>query len=153
MGLARFLLVAGGLTATLVPSAPLPAAAAPRPVVAVVHELVFDTPLTDFVRTASSPTRDRRLDWRTDLCSAPVLGSSGHSFDFSRACRRHDFAYRNFSRMDAGRRWTASLRARVDAVFRGATRAECLPRRATLRVRCMLWAETYYRAVRIYAGP
>lgn len=153
MGLSRFLVVAGGLTATLVSSAPVPASSAPRPVASVVHELVFDTSITDFVRTATSPTRDKRLDWRTDLCSAPVLESSGRSFDFSRACRRHDFAYRNLSRLDGGRRWTAALRARVDAVFRGDMRADCLPRRATLRVRCLLWAEAYYRAVRIYAGP
>jgi hypothetical protein len=153
MRLARFLVVAGGLTATLVSSAPLPASSAPRPVAVVVHELVFDTPLADFVRTATSPSRDRRLDWRTDLCSAPVIESSGRSFDFSRACRRHDFAYRNLSRMDGGGTWTSDLRARVDAVFRTDMRADCLPRRGTLRVRCMLWAETYYRAVRIYAGP
>lgn len=153
MGLPRFLVVAAGLTATLVSSASQPAVSAPRPVAVVVHELVFDVSLADFVRTATSPGRDRRLDWRTDLCSAPVVESSGRSFDFSRACRRHDFAYRNYARMDGGRRWTASLRARVDAVFRADMRADCLPRRASLRVRCLLWAETFYRAVRIYAGP
>ncbi len=153
MGLARFLVVAAGLTATLVSSAPQPAVSAPRPVADVVRELVFDVSLADFVRAASSPGRDRRLDWRTDLCSAPVVESSGRSFDFSLACRRHDFAYRNLSRVDGGRHWTAPLRARVDEVFRADMRADCLPRRATLRMRCLLWAEAYYRAVRIYAGP
>ena len=153
MKLARFLVVAAGLTATLVSSAPLPAASATQRPVDVVNELVFMTSLHDFVVTASSSRRDPRLDWRTDLCSAPVVESSGKSFDFSRSCRRHDFAYRNYSRLGGARLWTASLRARVDTVFRADMRSECTSRQGSMRVRCLLWAETFYRAVRIYAGP
>jgi hypothetical protein len=129
-------------------------AASPPPAPhAVVRSLVFGTSLKQFISTADSGTRDTRLDWTTDGCSVPVIGSTGRSFDFYAACRRHDFAYRNLGRLDKGKWWTPQMRARVDSVFRKDMLTDCALRpRATKRT-CTAWAETFYRAVRAYAGP
>src|SRR5215210_4952981 len=43
--------------------------------------------------------RRHRLDFSSDDCSAPVVGSSGASFDFTEPCVRHDFGYRNYGRL------------------------------------------------------
>lgn len=130
-------------------------AATPAPPAAhvVARQLVFSTPLVQFVKTAESHARDQRLTWTTDGCSVPVLGSTGRTFDFSDACRRHDFAYRNLGKLDNGKWWTAKMRARVDAVFKKDMLSDCKKRSHSTRTSCSAWAETYYRAVRIYAGP
>lgn len=129
-------------------------AASPPPAPHVVaRSLVFSTSLKKFVSVADSDKRDSRLDWSTDGCSVPVIGSTGRSFDFYDACRRHDFAYRNLGRLDGGKWWTPQMRARVDAVFRRDMLADCAARQATTKRSCTAWAETYYRAVRVYAGP
>lgn len=128
--------------------------AAPPPAPHVVaRSLVFNTTLKKFVAVAESGKRDSRLDWTTDGCSVPVLGSTGRTFDFYDACRRHDFAYRNLGRLDGGKWWTAQMRARVDSVFKKDMLSDCAARSASTRPSCNAWAETYYRAVRIYAGP
>lgn len=119
----------------------------------VTSRLTFSVSLAQFIATADSPDRDARLDWTTDGCSAPVVGSTGRSFDFTDACRRHDFAYRNFQDIDSGKKWTSSLRDRVDRRFRTDMRAHCAQRSVIDRTPCKWWAETFYRFVRTYAGP
>ena len=123
--------VASLLLAACMTAAPPP----PAPHV-VVRSLVFDTSLARF-----------------DGCSVPVLGSTGRTFDFFDACRRHDFAYRNLGRLDDGKWWTPQMRARVDSIFRRDMLANCAGRQPSARATCNAWAETFYRAVRIYAGP
>ena len=140
--------VASLLLAACMTAAPPP----PAPHV-VARSLVFDASLARFVRTADSQSRDARLNWTTDGCSVPVLGSSGRTFDFFDACRRHDFAYRNLGKLDGGKWWTPQTRARVDSVFRRDMLANCAGRQPSARTTCNAWAETFYRAVRIYAGP
>ena len=140
--------VASFLLAACMSAAPPP----PSPHV-VARSLVFNTTLKKFVAVAESGKRDSRLDWTTDGCSVPVLGSTGRTFDFYDACRRHDFAYRNLGRLDGGKWWTAQMRARVDSVFKKDMLSDCAARSASTRPSCNAWAETYYRAVRIYAGP
>ena len=135
------------VTACLGGGRPLP------PAHSVVETLVFRTTLASFIRTAESSLHDVRLDWSTDGCSAPVVGGSGRTFDFGDACRRHDFAYRNLSRLDGGRWWSATMRARVDRVFRNDMTAACARRSATSRPSCNAWALVFYRAVRAWAGP
>jgi Prokaryotic phospholipase A2 len=128
--------------------------ASPPPAPHVIAEsLVFQTSLTKFIAIADSDTRDSRLDWSTDGCSVPVIGSTGRSFNFYSACRRHDFAYRNIGKLDGGKWWTASMRARIDAVFKKDMLANCAVRPTTTKRTCVAWAETFYRAVRAYAGP
>lgn len=119
----------------------------------VAEKLIFQSTLSAFIRAADSKNRDPRLDWSTDGCSAPVVGSTGRSFDFYNACRRHDFAYRNFTKFDGGKLWTPSLRARIDAVFKKDMLNDCARRATSMRTSCRSWVDLFYSVVRAYAGP
>jgi hypothetical protein len=136
------LVVAAGLSVTPLPSAQ-----------SVAETLLFRNSLPAFVAIADSPTHDVRLDWSTDGCSAPIVQSTGRSFDFYNACRRHDFGYRNMSRFNDGRVWNAKLRLRIDGQFRKDARASCASKIRITKRQCLAWAETYYRAVRIFGAP
>jgi len=114
---------------------------------------VFSTPLSEFIAAADDPKHDGQLVWESDKCSAPVLGSAGRTYDFTDACRRHDFAYRNFSRIDGGKKWTKALRERVDRRFLSDMRNSCAARKSVERAACRTWADLYYAAVRRYGGP
>ena len=119
------------------------------------QQLLFATPLTAFVSVAERGM-PRSLDWSTDHCSAPLVGNTGRSFDFTHSCRRHDFAYRNlkaFDRLDPNRWWTSTWRARADEQFRRDLRSQCVDRPLHQRITCRWWAEIFYRAVRTFAGP
>lgn len=124
----------------------------PPPANVVAERLVFNTSLTKFIQVADSKGRDKRLTWTTDGCSAPVLGSTGRTFDFYNACRRHDFAYRNIGKLDGGKWWTPEMKAKVDAVFKKDMLANCKKRPRTARATCSAWAEVFYSAVRVYVG-
>lgn len=119
------------------------------------QQLMFATPLSVFVavaNTAMPPT----LDWTTDHCSAPLVGNTGRSFDFTHSCRRHDFAYRNLKRFDRDAPntwWTATWRARVDEQFKRDLKSQCAGRPLNQRIPCRWWAEIFYRAVRTFGGP
>lgn len=117
------------------------------------EKYVFSTPLSAFIAAAERTDRDARLDWTTDNCSAPVLGSAGKTYDFTDACRRHDFAYRNLARLDNGRRWTHALRLKVDNRFLADMRNHCAHRPSVQRTACRAWATLYFDTVRRFAGP
>ena len=136
------LVVAAGLSVTPLPSAQT-----------VAETLLFHTSLPAFVSIADSPLHDARLDWGTDGCSAPIVQSTGRSFDFYDACRRHDFAYRNMSRFKNGRVWTEALRLRIDERFRKDMRSSCSTRDVITRTQCLAWAETFFRTVRRFGAP
>ena len=138
------LVVAAGLSVT-----PLPLPTAQT----VAETLLFRTSLSAFVAIADSPTHDVRLDWSTDGCSAPIVQSTGRSFDFYNACRRHDFGYRNMSRFKNGRVWNETVRLRIDGQFRKDARASCTSKLRLTKVQCLAWAETYFRAVRSFGTP
>jgi len=138
------LVVAAGLSVT-----PLPLPSAQT----AAEALLFRTALPTFVATADSPEHDARLDWTTDGCSAPIVQSTGRSFDFYNACRRHDFGYRNMSRLKNGRLWSQALRLRIDEQFRKDARASCTSKLRLTKVQCLAWAETYFRAVRSFGTP
>lgn len=129
-----------------------PVAAPPDPWT-VANRLVFSVPLAQFVSEADSPSHDTRLDWTSDGCSAPVIGSSGRSFDFTAPCRRHDFAYRNLGRFAGGTKWTPSLRNRVDQRFLTDMRSHCGSRPQIDRGTCRTWANLFYTVVRGFSGP
>jgi hypothetical protein len=144
-----------------------PAAAGPAPLdppvvhsatvdLAYVERLLYATPLEVFV-AAVATRRDRWFDWSTDWCSAPLVGNTGRSFDFTKACRRHDFGYRNLRLLDArygrGRFWTATTRERVDRNFKADMRLDCAVRPWWEHATCTNWVEIYFRAVRIAGGP
>jgi hypothetical protein len=123
------------------------------PPVAAVHSVMFRTSLASFVSLAHSSHRDMRLDWSTDGCSVPVIGSTGRTFDFTDACHRHDFGYRNFKALENGKWWTPTLRHRIDRVFHHDMMHDCNRRPKTAQKLCRAWAKTFYKSVRAYAGP
>ena len=64
----------------------------------VITRIAFDLDLTTFARQRTTLSRAYpELDWSTDGCSAPLIGSEGRTFDFRIPCARHDFSYRNFT--------------------------------------------------------
>lgn len=138
------LVVAAGLSVTPLP---LPAAQS------VAETLLFRSSLPAFVASADSPAHDVRLDWSTDGCSAPIVQSTGRSFDFYNACRRHDFGYRNMSRFKNGRVWSETLRLRIDEQLRKDMRSSCNTRDVISRTQCFAWAETFFRTVRRFGTP
>jgi hypothetical protein len=102
--------------------------------------------LQEFVAYRGSPRRDRQLDFSTDLCSAPVVGSRGESFDFAEPCLRHDFGYRNYARLGL----FEERRRVVDERFLADMRDHCSTRPAREVVRCLAWARAFYLAVRAF---
>ena len=150
------------------PHGPSPDAEAAR-----VEQLLFATSLEAFDRTARAPVAsDRNLDWSTDLCSAPIVGNAGRSFDFSPACRRHDFGYRNFKLLDRrytcaarpladycrpgswhyGRWWNEWRRKMLDDLFSLDMKVLCDRRPLWERARCHLWRGVFYLSVRTMGG-
>lgn len=113
--------------------------------------------ITDFTNAANA-TGDRWFDWTTDWCSAPLVGSSGRSFDFHAPCRRHDFGYRNLQLLEqryhgGGAYWNSTSRKRVDQQLLTDMRAHCRARPWYEEATCRLWADTFYAAVRVAGGP
>ena len=77
---------------------------------AYVERLLYSTSITSFVAAVDS---DDWYDWSTDSCSAPLVGNTGRSFNFTNSCRRHDFGYRNLQLLDrryGPGHWTGSTR-------------------------------------------
>ena len=124
---------------------------------AVVDRLVFEVSLARFRVERSRAKRTQRwLITSTDGCSAPLVGSTGKSFDFRLACERHDLAYANYpalARVDSAVTWDAALRARVDDQFQRDLQESCLRRRHSERLRCDAWVVVFFHAVRLAAGP
>ncbi len=82
-----------------------------------------------------------RFDWSTDLCTRAPENPFG--FDFTNACRRHDFGYRNY-RTDFARH-----KKRVDESFRADLRRICDARRLSAQPLCNVTAFAYFEAVRL----
>jgi hypothetical protein len=120
-----------------------PSEAVPAP--ALVDRLMR-VELGEFLAYRHSPERDPRLDYSTDLCSAPLLGSSGPTYDFTEACLRHDFGYRTYGRLGL----IDERRRAVDERFLADMRGHCLRRPGEEIISCLGWARAYYRAVRAF---
>ena len=139
-----------------VPTTPVIASSSPIDS-GVVDHLVFNTPLARFRNERARTKRVHRwLITTTDGCSAPVVGSSGQSFDFRLACERHDLAYANYAalaQLGIGYEWSAALRAVVDDQFQRDLQASCVKRRRSERLRCDAWAVVFFHAVRLAARP
>ena len=99
----------------------------------------------------SDPDRPRPgyLVWESDGCSAPVLGRG--PFDFTLACNRHDFGWRNLKHIDGDDvpTWQVENKDRVDAGFLHDMRKRCAAVPAIVRIGCDTTARVYYTAVRL----
>jgi len=99
----------------------------------------------------SDPAKPRPgyLLWESDGCSAPVLGRG--PFDFTLACNRHDFGWRNLKNIDAPQvpTWQVENKDRVDAGFLYDMRVRCAAVPAIVRIGCDTTARVYYTAVRL----
>jgi Prokaryotic phospholipase A2 len=119
---------------------------------AFVEQMLYTTPMSGFVASVGS---DPWFDWSTDFCSAPLVGNTGRSFNFTKSCRRHDFGYRNLHRIEARYgvdEWNSANRLRVDRQFLTDMRNHCHARPWYDQPTCLAWAETFYAAVRIGGG-
>lgn len=96
--------------------------------------------------------RSGTWDLSTDLCSfAP---DAGPTFDFRRACIRHDFAWRNLKRLDTQRSEridTSARRVRATGLFLADMRVACDARSGVARTTCRTVATSYHRAVLLVA--
>lgn len=145
---------------TLAAPAPATGTASPTTDWASVETLAFDSTLAEFsaiARDTGHRLHDPRLDWSTDLCSAPLIGNTGRSFDFTASCRRHDFGYRNLRLLErrwgwGSRYWNPDNRERVDRRFLTDMLGHCAGRSWWLRWSCRTWAWIYFLAVRAAGG-
>jgi hypothetical protein len=118
-----------------------------------VEQMLYGTSISGFVTSVGS---DPWFDWSTDYCSAPLVGNTGRSFNFTNSCRRHDFGYRNLQLLE--RRygddlWNGTSRRRVDQQFLADMKSHCRGRAWYDQPTCFAWAETFYGAVRVAGGP
>lgn len=99
----------------------------------------------------SDPAKPRPayLVWESDGCSAPVLGRG--PFDFTLACNRHDFGWRNLKNIDDDQvpTWQVENKDRVDAGFLHDMRIRCAAVPVVVRIGCDTTARVYYTAVRL----
>lgn len=95
------------------------------------------------------------LNWTNDSCSAPLLGDS--AWNFSSACKRHDFGYRNLQRAQrdfpASTFWSGRNRNAVDSNFHGDMLDRCNEWNVGVRPLCIVDANLYYGAVQAFGGP
>ena len=115
-----------------------------------VSYVMFDIDFRTFTREKFSLKRAYPfLDWTTDGCSAPVVGGEGRSFNFTHAYVRHDFGYRNTKKLG---QFNEMVRTKLDEQFHRDLESSCATQVRTRKIRCLMWAETFYVAVRATGG-
>ena len=119
--------------------------------VEAVRHIEFDLDIATFTRQRFSLRRQyHTLDWTSDGCSAPIVGSQGRSFNFRSACNRHDFGYRNFKNLGL---FDTSTRTLIDEQLHRDMNTYCDSQRRTFKVRCIALSEIFYTMVRAAGGP
>ncbi|MEI7971223.1 MAG: phospholipase A2 [Actinomycetota bacterium] len=115
-----------------------------------VSYVEFDIDISTFTREKFSLKHAYPfLDWTSDGCSAPIIGNEGRSFNFTQACTRHDFGYRNTKRLG---QFNEEVRAKIDEQFHRDLESSCTNQLRTRKIRCLMWAETFFTAVRTLGG-
>ncbi|PXY28012.1 phospholipase [Prauserella muralis] len=127
------------VAATLFTGAP---AATAVDAVAVTDRYLYEITLSQFATTRATAPYGDVLDWSSDACSWSPDKPLG--YDFTRACHRHDFGYRNYKRQG---RFTETNRKRIDDRFHSDMKTICSGRWA-----CNSAAWTYYQAVRRFGA-
>ena len=98
--------------------------------------------LGDFLEYKRDPEHDPRLDYTDDACSAPLVGSKGPFWNFTEACYRHDFGYRNAKRLGV----FDDYKERIDLVFARDMMSHCETRVLAQR-QCRTMALAYFQGV------
>jgi len=86
------------------------------------------------------------FDWGTDYCSASPDNPLG--FDFTIACWRHDFGYRNFKKVSL----FPANKARIDSAFYEDLKRKCATYNQWVRPACTSLAWVYYQAVSAFGS-
>lgn len=134
------------------PASAGPVRSAPADLAEIEH-LLYVTPMDQFIAAVGV---DNWLDWTTDFCSAPLVGNTGRTFNFTKPCRRHDFGYRNLQLLDrryGTHDWNPANRLRVDQQLLTDMYSHCHARAWYDKPTCFAWASVFYTAVRIAGGP
>ncbi|MCO8272550.1 phospholipase [Actinoplanes sp. TRM 88003] len=97
-------------------------------------------------RLDREPWKEYGFDWSTDDCSASPERPLG--FNFTLACRHHDFGYRNYKDLGDFR----ANKARVDDTFYADMKRVCVRHHVAVRAACYTVAWTYYQAVRVFGS-
>lgn len=84
------------------------------------------------------------FDWSTDYCSSSPDNPLG--FNFTLACYRHDFGYRNYKAMGQ----FSANKARLDSAFYEDMKRVCATYSSVVQPACYALAWTYYQAVRAF---
>ncbi|MQA07197.1 MAG: phospholipase [Pseudonocardiaceae bacterium] len=108
----------------------------------VTDDYLFTTSLPEFVEIRSAAPYPDQLDWASDACSWSPDEPLG--FDFTPACYRHDFGYRNYKRQG---RFNEDTRLTIDDNFYADLKVICAG-----NYTCNGTAWTYYRAVRQFGA-
>lgn len=86
------------------------------------------------------------FDWSTDYCSSSPDNPLG--FNFTLACARHDFGYRNYKAAGT----FAANKSRLDSAFYEDLKRKCATYNALVRPACTSLAWTYYQAVKNFGS-
>lgn len=109
----------------------------------------MNEPLASFLRVKASGSRNPRFNWADNGCSIPPPLGLGLFFDgdFTPACKRHDFGYRNGGQgLEIAP--TDSERQRIDAKLQTDAEGICLAKYSGVKEsRCLGEARTVYIAV------
>jgi hypothetical protein len=89
---------------------------------------------------------DYAFNWSTDYCSSSPDNPLG--FNFTLACARHDFGYRNYKEMDQ----FSANKDRLDSAFYADLKRKCATYHWSVRPACYSLAWTYYQAVRAFGS-
>ncbi|KAJ6261526.1 hypothetical protein Dda_4196 [Drechslerella dactyloides] len=97
----------------------------------LTDQLLFSTPMAEFIADQKKKLYSPPLKWGTDGCSlrqswATAAGwgdkDKPKGYKFMNACRRHDFGYRNYKLQQ---RFTASNKAKIDNNFKADLQTQC----------------------------
>ena len=144
----RFLLVLVLALAALIPAGAASATTADKATVLAgwTQPTAASTTAWNEARLNRDKWQSYGFDWTTDNCSASPDRPLG--FNFTNACRHHDFGYRNYK--DLGQ--FPANKARVDDTFYADLKRVCAGYSTLVRPACLSLAWTYYQAVNIFGS-
>lgn len=108
----------------------------------ITDDYLFSKSLSEFIDIRGQQPYPDQLDWSSDACSASPDVPLG--FDFTPACHRHDFGYRNYKKQS---RFNEDTRKTIDDNFYDDLKGICNGDNA-----CDATAWTYYQAVRKFGN-